>query len=432
MIRHAVLLAALLTGAAPAAAETIAIVHAHLAIGDGSAPIADGAVVMRDGRILAAGAGVAPPPGARVIDAEGKWVSAGIVAGFSVLGIVEIDGVATTNDAAAGRARFSAALDVSTAVNAAASPIAINRAAGVTRAIVAPAAEGAIFGGQGAVIDLGADPDAVTRARAFQYVELGEQGARAAGGSRPAAHVALRAALVEARDYAHSPQGYGGHDETLRRADAAALVPVIEGRQKLLIHVERASDILGVIALHREFPTLDIVIAGASEGWRVAPQLAAARIPVIASASIDLPASFETLAATQSNIGRLRAAGVHVAIGLVSEGDPRQARSERQFAGNLVGLIRIPGAAGLAWGAAFAAISSVPADVMGLGTEIGSLRPGRRADVVIWDGDPLEPASAALAVYIDGVAQPLSNHQTELRDRYLTPTEGALPKAYEH
>jgi imidazolonepropionase-like amidohydrolase len=64
--------------------------------------------------------------------------------------------------------------------------------------------------------------------------------------------------------------------------------------------------------------------------------------------------------------------------------------------------------------------------------EIGSLRPGRRADVVIWDGDPLEISSAPVAVFIDGVSQPLDNHLTKLRDRYRNPEEGALPKAYGH
>ncbi|MBY0519614.1 MAG: amidohydrolase, partial [Sphingomonas sp.] len=68
---------------------------------------------------------------------------------------------------------------------------------------------------------------------------------------------------------------------------------------------------------------------------------------------------------------------------------------------------------------------------VGLGSEIGSLRPGRRGDVVIWDGDPLELSSAATIVYIDGVKQPLATRQGELLKRYRQPQEGALPKAYE-
>ena len=98
---------------------------------------------------------------------------------------------------------------------------------------------------------------------------------------------------------------------------------------------------------------------------------------------------------------------------------------------DLVGIARVPGQTGLDWGHAFAAITSGPAAALGLDGEIGSLRPGRRADVVVWDGDPLELASYPQAVFIDGVQQPLTNRQTRLRDRYLLPNEGALPKAYE-
>ena len=63
--------------------------------------------------------------------------------------------------------------------------------------------------------------------------------------------------------------------------------------------------------------------------------------------------------------------------------------------------------------------------------EIGSLRTGRRADVVIWDGDPLELSSAPQQVFIDGRAQPMESRQKLLQRRYATPTEGALPKAYD-
>jgi imidazolonepropionase-like amidohydrolase len=61
---------------------------------------------------------------------------------------------------------------------------------------------------------------------------------------------------------------------------------------------------------------------------------------------------------------------------------------------------------------------------------VGSLRPGRRGDLVIWSGDPLDNLSAAEAVFIDGVQQPLETRQTRLRDRYRTLDRGALPEAY--
>jgi imidazolonepropionase-like amidohydrolase len=115
---------------------------------------------------------------------------------------------------------------------------------------------------------------------------------------------------------------------------------------------------------------------------------------------------------------------------MIDDEDTRQAQYSAQYAGNLVALTRVPGATGLDWNAAFAAISSKPAEIVGLGAEIGSLRPGRRADVVMWDGDPLELSSVPQSVWIDGVKQSLATRQTRLRDRYLDPATGALPKAY--
>jgi imidazolonepropionase-like amidohydrolase len=457
------LLLALLGGTA--FAQTIAITGGTVALGDGSEPIRGGTVVIRDGRILAAGANVAVPAGAQNIDASGKWVTPGIVAGFSRVGIVEVGAVDATNDIEARTSPFSAAIDVAPAVNPKAIGISVNRSGGVTRAIVAPSTARSIFAGQGAVIDLGSDMNPITRARAFQFVELGETGAGDAGGSRASAHVLFRNALREARDigrFSGIPAGpsarraSGANDQRdlgledqpdnrllasnvnrpqdvlLTRFDAAALVPVLQGRQYLLVHVERASDILQTLALKREFPALKLVIVGAAEGWTVARDIAASGIPVIASALTDLPNSFEQLASTQSNVGRMKAAGVQVSIGMIDDEDALQVRNAKQYAGNLVAIGRLPGNTGLSWGQALQAITSAPAEAIGLGGEFGSLRAGRRADVVVWDGDPLENGTAPQLVLIDGVQQPLDNHQTRLRDRYRTPGEGPMPKAYEH
>lgn len=417
----------------PASAQTVAITGGTLVIGDGGEPVPGGTVILRDGRVVAAGANVAVPAGAQVVDATGRWVTPGIVGGFTRLGLVEVSAVSSTNDVEASESDFSAGLDVAPAVNPLSSAIATNRTGGVTRAIVAPGTSNAIFGGQGAVIDLGADMDAIMQPRAFQFVELGERGAQRAGGSRSASHATFRNALDQAQRYANNPSAYGGQssDALLNRVDAAALVPVVQGRVPLIVHVEQARDILNVIALRTDYPRLRLILVGASEGWTVAPQIAAAGIPVIASALNDLPAQFEQLAATQSNIGRMRDAGVQVAIGMIDDRDAHQIRYSTQYAGNLVALNRVPGATGLSWGEAFAAISSLPAEIMGLGGEIGSLRPGRRADVVIWDGDPLELSSNVERMLIDGVEQPLTSRQTRLRDRYLSIDEQQLPQAYE-
>jgi imidazolonepropionase-like amidohydrolase len=421
--------AAVAAFATPVAAETIAITGGRLVVGDGSAPIEGGTVVMRDGKIVAAGARVTIPAGARQIDATGKWVTPGVFAGFTRLGLSEVDAVNGTNDKSGGKSGFSAAIDVAPAIDPFRSPFAVNRAAGVTRAVVAPEAADNIFAGQGAIADLGADGNPVTKARAFQFAEFGEDGAASAGGSRAGTHLHFRAMLREAQDYA---AGRGTFDDDLLKAeDAKALLSVLRGETRLLIHVEGANDMLRLMELKWEFPAIKVVFVGVSEGWRVARELAQAGIPVIASALNDLPSTFEMLGATQSNIGRMKDAGVQVAIGMINDRDSHQLRYTTQYAGNIVSLQYVPGATGLTWDEAFAAISSVPAEIMGVGDLLGSLRAGRAADVVVWDGDPLELSSAAIKVIIDGVEQPLTNRQNRLRDRYARPTEGDLPKAYD-
>jgi imidazolonepropionase-like amidohydrolase len=417
----------------PALAQSIAITGATLAIGDGSEPIQNGTVVIAGGKVVAAGAGVAVPAGAKTIDAGGKWVTPGLVSGFSRVGLAEVPGVSETNDTRASKSPFSAAIDVAPAINPLANPIAISRTAGITRAVVVPVAGSGMFAGQGAVVDLGADMNPITKARAFQYVEMGEEGKDDAGGSRAAMILTFRMMLTEAQSYAKAPASYDGgtKDALLNRVDAQALVPVVNGIIPLMVHAESARDILTVLSLKQDFPALKLILAGATEGWMVAAQIAAAKVPVITAGLEDLPSSFEKLAATQSNVGRMVKAGVSVSMGMLTGDSALQLRLATQQAGNMVALTKVPGASGLSWGQALRTITSAPAEAMGLGDRIGSLKAGKAGDVVMWDGDPFEMTSAPVAVWIDGVQQPIENRQTKLRDRYATPNEGAMPKAYE-
>ncbi|MBY6127446.1 amidohydrolase family protein [Qipengyuania aquimaris] len=419
---------ALALAATPVAAQTMAITGVNVAKGDGSEPIENGAVVVENGKVTYAGPASGMPEVAMpLVEAPpGTWVTPGLFATVTTLGLWDVGAVSESNDTRAGDSPFNAALDVSRAINPASQHIKIHRAAGVTRAATLMGSTGSIFGGQGALIDLGADPDPVTKARAFQTVQLGEAGARLAGGSRVASYAEFANALREAREAANGR--WDAESAMLTRADAEALVPVVTGRQKLYVMVERAADIRGVLDLKREYRALDLVLVGASEGWMVAPEIAAAGVPVIADGLDDLPSSFEQLGSTQSNIGRMVAAGVKVGINASAMENPRNLN---QYAGNLVALTRIPGADGLSWGQAFAAISSVPAEISGLGGRAGVLAPGAAGDIVVWDGDPLEVGSVPTQVYIDGVAQPLENHQSRLRDRYRDLDESDLPKAYD-
>jgi len=425
---------ALALAATPALAQDVTITNARLVLGDGGEPIDGGTVVVQGGKVVYAGPQAAAPSGGVSIDAGGAWVTPGLFATLTTLGLADVSAVNESNDERAAGSPFSAALDAASSINPASQHILVHRAAGITRAATSTAATGSIFAGQGAIIDLDGDASPVMVARAFQMVDLGEGGAQLAGGSRPAAHVLLRSALREAQALigkAGTPQTteITKDDEVLlSRFDAEALVPVVTGKQKLYVAVERAADIRGVLALKAEYPLLDLVLVGVSEGWLVANEIAAAGVPVIANGLTDLPESFEKLGATQSNAGRLARAGVTVAINAASLKDPRRLQ---QVAGNLVALTRMPGASGLTWGQAFAAISAVPAQISGMGGKAGVRKPGARGDVGLWDGDPLEAGSVPTRVFIGGIEQSLENHQTGLRDRYIDLDESDRPKAYD-
>ena len=425
----ALLLLLLLFLAAPAFAQSFAVTNARIADGLGG-EVANGTVVVEGGRIVSVGSGPAPA-GLEQVDAGGAWVTPGIVAPYSILGLVEVNAVSQTNDTEADRSPYSAALDVRDAVNPNSSAIGVARIEGVTRAAVVPSIGRDLFGGKGAVITLAEGArDPVVRPSAFQVVALGERGAAAAGGARTASFARLRDAFAEAAAYARNRSGYEfgrSRDSLLTRADADALVDVIEGRTPAMVSVDRASDIRRTLELGREYPRLDLILVGAAEGWLVADEIARAGVPVIAVPMQNLPGRFETIAATQSNIGRMKRAGVTVAVADV--GSPSISPQLPQQAAQLVAQAQVPGATGLSHGEALATITSEAADVIGL-EDAGRLAPGARADIVIWDGDPLESRSAPTAIFIDGVSQPMQSRQTRLADRYnpAKPKSGLPPQ----
>jgi imidazolonepropionase-like amidohydrolase len=397
--------------AAPAAAETVLIQNGRVVTNGGAGVIESGDVLIVDGRIRAVGANVAAPTGARVIDAQGRFVTPGAFAAMSEIGLSEISGSGAPNDAEVEGELVAAAADAGRAFNPGVTAVAVTRMEGVTRAAIAPSGTSSLFGGRGALVALGGEPDSVFRQRAFMVVELGEAGARRTGGSRAALWPAFEAALRDAREYpARYQRGQGG--AVLNELDAQAVQPFARGQGLMLVHVESAADIRRLIAYRRANPSLRIAIHGGAEAWQVAEELAAARIPVIVDPLSNLPDRFERLSARLDNAALLDAAGVLVAIAPAPGSvDAHQARLVLQLAGNAV-------ANGMPWEAAFAAVSRGPAEIFGVGGELGRLERNYVADVVIWDGDPLDVMSAPTAVFIAGVEQPLVSRQTRLRDRY--------------
>jgi imidazolonepropionase-like amidohydrolase len=204
----------------------------------------------------------------------------------------------------------------------------------------------------------------------------------------------------------------------LSRADIKALLPVIRGNIPLLIEARRAADIRQVIAFKKRHPKLDIVLVQGTEAWRVAKELAANDIPVILNPESNLPYAFDQLAAPLENAGRLDKAGVNVSIGI----ETHNIRLAKQHAGNA-------GANGLPWQQGLAALTINPAKLYGMDKQIGSLEPGKQADLVVWSGDPLEVTESAEQVFIKGNLIDMQSRQTKLRDRYLK-LQGDKPMQY--
>ena len=415
MIRQT-LFALALVMAGGAYADTVVIRNATVHTMGKAGTVERATLVIADGKLRALGADVAVPDGAEVIDGDGLVVTPGLFDAWGRMGIVEIGAVEGTNDAATDDESLGAAFNVADAVNPRSAVIAVNRIEGVTRSLVAPRADGSLIAGSASVIDLGGPGDWLVRSPAAMVVQLGERGAGIAGGSRAAALLRLREALGDARDYARNRSAYnrGARREYARpRLDLEALQPVVDGDLPVLALVDSASDIEAVLRLKADYG-FPLVIAGGAEAWLVADQLAAAKVPVILDPLVNLPGSFETLHATGENAARLHAAGVAVAFGT---GDSHNARNIRQAAGNAV-------ARGLPWDAALAAMTTVGARAFGLD---GGIAQGAAADLVVWNGDPLELSSYPVAVFIDGTRIPMTSRQTELRDRYL-PRDGDAPR----
>lgn len=418
-----------MTGAGAALAETIAITNARILTMGPAGTIPSGTVVATDGRITAAGADVTAPAGARVIDGTGKTITPGIVAVSTTLSAAEVNAHDAAVDTEAANPDLSASFDIQYGLNPTSTLIPIARNGGVTRAVVTPElpggdeSHGMVFAGQAAAIHLSPGYDILMQPGVAMVMDLGEDAAERSGGARGTAFLALKTALEEARAYHKDRSAYEeGESRPYRqsRADLAALGKVIRGEQPLLVRVHRAADILQTLKLARE-EKVNIILEGAEEAWMVADQIAAAKVPVVLNPLANLPARFETMAATLENAARLHAAGVVIAIQGSRTG--HYARMTRYNAGNAV-------ANGLPYEAAVAAITINPARIFDLQRQIGSIEPGKDADLVVWSGDPLEIASQPETVFVKGVEAPLETRGRALAERYRTLEPEGYPEAY--
>jgi imidazolonepropionase-like amidohydrolase len=410
----------------PTGGAATLIQHGHLYTMGPPGTLNNGDLLIQGGKIVQVGPNLPAPDGAKIINAHGRPVTPGLMVSWTQLGIDEVDLVAETNDTTPNQSLDSAAFDVADAVNPNSTLIPIARIAGVTRSLTAPPACGNVFCGTGAVIHLGDGPDLVLKRQAGVVVDLEPAGGAKQANSRPDIWAKFRETLEDAREYWAQRAGYhrpgGARDQRSFRIDLDALGPVIQGQEPLIVRADRASTIRQIVAF-AQTNRLKLVLVGGGEAWEAARDLAEAQVPVVIDAETNLPASFSDLGATLRNAARLDAAGVLVAFQPQSNDPSHYARTITQIAGNAV-------ANGMRWDHALAAITRNPAQIWGIGDSYGTLESGKDADLVIWDGDPLNVTSAPSAVFIRGENVPMVSRQTRLRDRYRDLKRKSPPFAY--
>lgn len=196
------------------------------------------------------------------------------------------------------------------------------------------------------------------------------------------------------------------------RADLDALAPVARGEAPLIIEVDRASDISQMLKIGKAL-NLKMVLVGAAEGWVVADEIAAADASVVLNPIDNLPSNFDQVRASIENATRLNAAGVKLA--LTSNRDGHDVRLTRYHAGMAV-------AHGLPYDAAIKAITINPARMFG-DTTGGEIAVGQDADIAVWSGDPLQPLTDLVVLYVRGEAQPKTDRLTVLRKKYVKSGE---------
>ena len=371
--------------------------------------VANATVLIRDGKIVAVGAGVTTPSGAARIDATGKWVTPGLIDGAGQLGLVEIGAVPGTREGFLRGDTIAAAFNVAEGLNPASMLIPVTRIEGVTTALATPL--GNLVAGQAVLIDLAGNTieEMLVKSPVGIVADLSESGKNEAGGSRAGVADRLRRAFRDALLYERRRADFNrAQMPPLPESppDLEALLPMLHGQEALIANANRRSDIETALRLAREFK-LKLVLAGAQEAWQIAAELARADVPVLVEPLDNIP-SYDALGVRYENAGLLAKAGVKIAL---LETDTHNSRNLRQEAGNAV-------AYGVSWEQALRAVTLSPAEIFGVADRYGSLEAGKVANVVVWSGDPFEFTTGVEHVLIRGKEIPLKSRQTELLERY--------------
>jgi len=403
-----------------------AIRNAHIVTVSGP-DIDNGTVVIRDGKIEAVGASVDVPSGAQTIDARGLSVYPGMIDAGTNMGLVEVPQGANGTVDLAEVGEFNPNAKAIIAVNPHSAHIAVTRVEGVTNTVTAPT--GGLISGQAALINLlGTSPKEMAvvpyAALVINYPRVSGGRAEFGGFQQQPGNLSetleanareldqLRKMLRDAEAYGRARDAYA-KDRSLPRPDQNvvldALVPYVRGEQPVMFRADREAEIRGAIRFAEEMKLKPIILGG-DDAWKVASLLKEKNVPVILTGVLSLPLReddfYDTL---YENPAKLQQAGVRFCISTGDAGP--EVRNLPLYAG-------MAAAYGLSKADALKSVTLYPAQIMNVADRLGSIEPGKMANLVVTDGDLLEIRTHIRYLFIDGRSVVLTSRHTELNDAF--------------
>ncbi|HKX82604.1 MAG TPA: amidohydrolase family protein [Pyrinomonadaceae bacterium] len=408
--------------------STFAIVNARIVTVSG-ATIENGTVILKDGKISAVGTNVDIPGGAEKIDAKGLSVYPGMIDAGTNLGLAEIGqgANATVDIAEVGTSNANA--KAITGVNPHSSHVNVTRVNGIAAVMSYPT--GGTIAGQGTVINLNGSTQADMAVLAesglvINFPRISTFGGFGGGGGfggqpidfneavkrRDAQLDDLKKIFTQAENYGRAKDAYA-KDKSLpfpaTDLKLEALVPYVRGEKPIYFTSERERDIRGIVKFVTETKTKGIIIGG-QEAWKVADDLKKNNIAVIYTNIYQLPVrdddAYDYLFEAPA---KLKAAGVKFAISTGDQGG--EVRDLPYHAG-------IAGAFGLSKDDALKSVTLYPAEILGVADKLGSIEVGKMANLVVTDGDILEPRTNIKYLFIGGRLLPLTSRHTELFESF--------------
>jgi len=392
--------------------------------------IENGVLVMENGKITAVGAAdsVQVPKNARIIDVTGMTVYPGLIDSETQLGLTEISLDTTTNDLEETSDAIMPHMHVYDAFHAESELIPVTRMNGVTNAIVAPATRDTLPGQDSFVQLDGKSSQEMLLVRDIA-MPLNFTGAQRRNESfekakfpqtRMGMAAQLRQVFIDAQDYAQKFPDYDkkaadwekdkkGDKPSPPKRDLKleALLPYLEGKRPVVLAAEEPSDLQVALGLAREF-RLKVILNHVSHSQILLDQIAATQLPVIVGPIYETPKDDERYDSVYKLPAELAKRGVKIAF---ASYDSHNVRNLPYQAGYAVAF-------GLSHEEAMKALTMNPAEIWGVADQLGSLDPGKTANVVVADGDPLELKTDVKRVFIAGREVPLESRQTRLRDQY--------------